>query len=109
MPTPCLRQIYWIATSSRRPDRVPRPWAVAGHLGRTRVRALLGQKAVWGAGGAWLDRTYPGSVRLVGGGGLVWWAIRATLRGLLRAVRRRDRDEAIYAVLHPLESLAWQF
>jgi hypothetical protein len=78
------------------------------HLSRATVRGLLRQKATWGAGGAWLDRAYPGSVALVSGGGLLRWAIRETIRGLFRAARRRDRDAAIYAVLHPLESLAWQ-
>jgi GT2 family glycosyltransferase len=78
------------------------------HLSRATVRGLLRQKATWGAGGAWLDRAYPGSVALVSGGGLLRWATRETIRGLFRAARRRDRDAAIYAVLHPLESLAWQ-
>lgn len=79
------------------------------HLSRLTVRGLLRQKATWGAGGAWLATVYPGSVPLARGPGLAWWALRETVRGLWRAARRRDRDAAILAVLHPLDALAWQF
>jgi GT2 family glycosyltransferase len=79
------------------------------HLNRASVRGLLRQKAIWGAGGAWLSGLYPGSVPLPTGAGLARWAVRETLRGLWRAVRRRDRDAAILAMLHPLDALAWQF
>lgn len=79
------------------------------HLSRPSVRALLRQKAAWGAGGAWLAGAYPGSVPLVGTPGLARWAARETVRGLWQALRRRDRDTAILAVLHPLDALAWQF
>ncbi len=78
------------------------------HLSRPTVRGLLRQKATWGAGGAWLATVYPGSVPLARGPGLAWWAVRETLGGLWRAARRRDRDAAILAVLHPLDALAWQ-
>ena len=79
------------------------------HLSRPTIAALLRQKALWGAGGAWLDRVYPGSVPLVSSPGLVRWALRETVRGLWRAARHRDRDTAIMALLHPLDALAWQF
>ncbi len=79
------------------------------HRNRTTVRGLLKQKALWGAGGAWLARQYPGSVPLARGPGLAAWAAREAGRGLAAAVRRRDRDAAILAVLHPLDALAWQF
>jgi GT2 family glycosyltransferase len=82
--------------------------ATVVHLSRHTVLGLLRQKAMWGAGGAWLARAYPGSVPLARGPGLAWWAVRETIRGLFRAVRRRDRDAAILAVLHPLDALAWQ-
>lgn len=82
--------------------------ALAVHLSRTTVRSLLRQKAQWGAGGAWLARAYPGSVPLAKGPGLAWWALRETTQGLLLALRRRDRDAAIYAVMRPLEALAWE-
>ncbi|HSO99112.1 MAG TPA: glycosyltransferase family 2 protein [Solirubrobacteraceae bacterium] len=83
--------------------------AAVVHLSRPTIRGLLRQKATWGAGGAWLARTYPGSVPLAGSRGLAWWAVRETIRGLYQAARRRDRDGAILAVLHPLDALAWQF
>jgi hypothetical protein len=79
------------------------------HLNRGTVRGLLRQKAIWGAGGAWLAGLYPGSVPLPTGRGLARWAARETLRGLWRAARHRDRDAAILAVLHPLDALAWQW
>jgi mycofactocin glycosyltransferase len=82
--------------------------AAVVHASRKTVRGFLAQKALWGAGGAWIDRTYPGSVPLVGSPGLVRWAVRATIGGLVTAARRRDRDAAIMAVFHPLEALAWQ-
>jgi GT2 family glycosyltransferase len=85
-----------------------REHAAVVHLSRTTVRGLLRQKALWGAGGAWLDRKYPGSVPLARGPRLAWWAVRETTRGLFQAARRRDRDAAIYALLRPLEALAWE-
>jgi hypothetical protein len=47
-------------------------------------------------------------VPLVGRAGLVRWALRAGLGGLVNAARRRDRDAAILAVFRPLEALAWE-
>ena len=83
--------------------------AVVVHASRTTLRAFLVQKAIWGAGGAWLHTIYPGSVSLVGRAGFARWALRAGLGGLLRAARRRDRDAAILAIFRPLEGLAWEF
>ena len=79
------------------------------HASRTTVRGLVTQQAVWGAGGAWVHRTYPGAVPLIGRPSVCRWALRTTLGGLLRAVRRRDRDAALMAVFRPLEALAWEF
>jgi hypothetical protein len=79
------------------------------HASRKTLRGLISQQVLWGAGGAWVDRTYPGAVPLVSSPGLVRWAARATLGGLVTAVRRRDRDAAILAVFRPVEALAWQF
>ncbi len=79
------------------------------HASRTTLRSLLVQQALWGAGGAWVHSVYPGAVPLVGNAGLARWALRTTLGGLLTALRRRDRDAAILAVLRPLDGLAWQF
>jgi len=83
--------------------------ASAGPFSRPTAIGLLKQKALWGAGGAWLSRQYPGSVALARGPGLAWWALRSTVGELYAALRRRDRDAALYAILHPLEALAWQF
>jgi GT2 family glycosyltransferase len=82
--------------------------AAVVHASRKTLRDFIAQKAVWGAGGAWLARMYPGSVPLVGRPGLIRWAARAVIGGLLTAARRRDRDAAILAVFRPLEALAWE-
>ena len=79
------------------------------HSSRATIRGFLAQQAVWGAGGAWVHRTYPGSVPLIGRRRVLSWAARTTLGGLLRAARRRDRDAALVALFRPLEALAWEF
>jgi mycofactocin glycosyltransferase len=79
------------------------------HASRKTVRGLIVQQALWGAGGAWVDRMYPGAVPIVGHSGLLRWAARVTIGGLIAAARRRDRDAAILALFRPLEALAWQF
>jgi mycofactocin glycosyltransferase len=78
------------------------------HASRKTLREFIAQQALWGAGGAWVHRMYPGSVPLVGRPGLIWWALRSTAGGLLTAARRRDRDAAIVALFRPLEALAWE-
>ncbi|MBV9310823.1 MAG: glycosyltransferase [Solirubrobacterales bacterium] len=83
--------------------------ATVEHLSRGTVWQLIKQKARWGAGGAWLNRTYPGSVPLISGGGTILWAVTATARELRGLIRRRDRDAAIYALLRPVDALAWEF
>jgi hypothetical protein len=40
---------------------------------------------------------------------MLWWAVRTLARGTWRAARRRDRDEALWAVFEPVEGLAWEF
>lgn len=82
--------------------------AAVVHASRKTLRGLVTQQALWGAGGAWVHRIYPGSVPLVGRPGLVWWAVRSFAGGLVAATRRRDRDAAILAVFRPLETLAWE-
>jgi glycosyltransferase involved in cell wall biosynthesis len=82
--------------------------AAVTHLSRATVWELIKQKARWGAGGAWLNRTYPGSVPLASGTGAVGWAVGATLSEVRGALRRRDRDAAIYALLRPVDELAWE-
>jgi GT2 family glycosyltransferase len=81
--------------------------AAVVHFNRGTLTELIRQQALWGAGGAWLERTYPGSVPLAGGSGLLRWALRETARGFL-AIRPRDRDALIYALLRPVEALAWE-
>src|SRR3954453_21593695 len=51
--------------------------AAVVHASRKTLRGFIAQQALWGAGGAWLDRAYPGSVPLVDGPGLLNWAVRA--------------------------------
>jgi hypothetical protein len=83
--------------------------ATVVHISRRTVRGLVRQKAVWGAGGAWLERNYPGSVPPARGLGLTWWAVRTSARGLLTAARSRDRDRAVVALFEPLQALAFEF
>jgi hypothetical protein len=82
--------------------------ATVVHFSRHTIRGLIKQKALWGAGGAWLSRTYPGSLQLASGRGLASWAVRSTARELIAAARQRDRDAAIYALLRPVDALAWE-
>jgi GT2 family glycosyltransferase len=79
------------------------------HLSRGSVRRFVGQQLRHGAGGAWLDRHYPGSVPRKRRPGLVWWAVRFAVKGLLRAAWKRDRDQAIWALFDPLENISYEF
>lgn len=80
--------------------------AAAVHRSRATVRAFVAQKLVHGAGGAWLEREYPGSSLPRRLPGLVWWGARAAARRLAAAARARDRDEALWALFEPLELIA---
>lgn len=86
-----------------------REGAAVVHRGRRTVRGFITQKALHGAGGAWLERRYPGSFPARRRPGLVWWAVRAMASGLISAARRRDRDKAVWAVFLPLEELSFEF
>ena len=86
-----------------------REQAEAAHRGRQTVRALLAQKACHGAAAAWLERSYPGSFPARRRPGLVWWGMRRAATGLTAAVRARDRDEALFAILDPMTTLAFEF
>jgi GT2 family glycosyltransferase len=79
------------------------------HRARRTVREFAVQQAVHGAAAAWLEREYPGSFPARRRPGLVWWGTRRLLGGVLRGVRRRDRDELVSAVLDPLEQLSYEF
>lgn len=86
-----------------------REHATVVHCSRRTVRALLAQKTLHGSGAGWLDRLYPGSFPARRRPGLLWWAVRDMTRRLLAAAWRRDRDQALLAVLDPLEQLAVEF
>ena len=77
------------------------------HTSRTTLRGLVLQQLHWGAGGAWVARKYPGSVPLIARTGLARWAVQSTLRGVVSAARKRDRDAVIFAILRPLDAIAW--
>jgi len=81
--------------------------AAVVHSSRATLAGLIKQQLQWGAGGAWLERQYPGSVPLASGSGLLRWALRETTKGFTR-IRLGDRDALIYAILRPLEGLAWE-
>ena len=79
------------------------------HLSREGVRAMARQKAIHGSAAAWLNREYEGSFPARRRPGLVWWGIRSAVKGLAAALRLRDRDRALWAVLEPLEQISYEF
>jgi GT2 family glycosyltransferase len=83
--------------------------AAVVHRSRQTVRAFITQKAIHGAGGAWLSHRYPGAFPARRRPGLVWWGVRHAVRGLLAALRSRDRDKAVWALFEPLEWLSYEF
>jgi GT2 family glycosyltransferase len=86
-----------------------REGAAVVHRSRQTVGGFATQKLCHGAGGAWLNRHYPGSAPARRRSGLTWWAVRHATTGLVAAVRARDRDKAISSLLDPLELLAHEF
>lgn len=86
-----------------------REGASAVHSSRASVRGFVRQQLLHGAGGAWLDRHYPGSVPRKHRPGLLWWGARFVVKELAKAVRRRDRDLAIWALFDPLEVISYEF
>ena len=79
------------------------------HRNRQTVRGFIKQRAMHGAGGAWLNREYPGSFPPRRRPGLVFWGLRHTVKGLATAARKRDRDTAIWALFEPLDFIVWEF
>jgi mycofactocin glycosyltransferase len=74
------------------------------HLNRRTLRGLIKQQALWGAGGAWLERAYPGAMPRDRGPGF-----RLPHRGERGGGRALGgRDAIIYALLRPVEALAWE-
>jgi hypothetical protein len=82
--------------------------ATVVHASRRTLRGFLKQKAVWGAGGQWVSREYPGSVPLIARTSFWRWALGATARALAKAARGADRDTVIFALFRPLEAIAWE-
>jgi hypothetical protein len=79
------------------------------HRSRQTVPGFVAQKALHGAGGAWLARRYPGAFPARRRPGLIWWGVRTAVSGVVRAARERDRDRAVYALFEPLELLSFEF
>jgi mycofactocin glycosyltransferase len=96
-----LRSAGWVLERRERASVV--------HHGRQTLRSFVSQKAVHGSGGAWLERRYPGSFPARRPLGLLWWALRTAAGGLVAAARARDRDRALWALLEPVEALAFEF
>jgi glycosyltransferase involved in cell wall biosynthesis len=96
-----LREVGW--------EVERREGAAVLHRSRQTVRGFVAQKALHGAGGAWLARHYPGVFPARRRAGLVWWGVRTAVSGLLSAARTRDRDRALWAVFEPLEHIAFEF
>ena len=85
-----------------------RDGAVATHVNRESALGFARQKLVHGAGGAWLDREYPGALPAQRLPGLLWWGARYLVRGLCVAARTRNRDRALWAFFRPLELIAYE-
>ena len=83
--------------------------AAVVHRSRRALRAFIAQAAVHGAGSAWLDRQYPGAFPARRRLGLLWWAVRSTTRGLLRAAHSRDRDDWVGPLYEALWELSFEF
>lgn len=75
------------------------------HASRRTLRALLDQQLVHGAGIGWLEREYPGAAPPHRWPGFLLWGIRTGAAELAGAVRARDRDAALVALVNPL--VAW--
>ena len=41
--------------------------------------------------------------------GLLWWALRASARGVIDALRQRERDVAVLALFDALEQVSFEF
>jgi glycosyltransferase involved in cell wall biosynthesis len=83
--------------------------AAVTHSSRRRLGAFVVQKALHGSGGAWLARSYQGAFPARRRLGLLWWALRTGSAGIVSGVRARDRDRALWALLEPIEVLAFEF
>jgi GT2 family glycosyltransferase len=77
--------------------------AAVVHRNRHTIRGFVRQKLTHGSGLAWVQREYPGAAVPHRLPGLLWWGVRTAGPRLARAARTRDRDEALWALLEPLE------
>lgn len=82
--------------------------ATVVHRSRPTLSGFIAQNLCHGAGGAWLDRQYPGSIPPRRRLGLAWWGARTVVGGLASAVWSRDRDAALRALLDPVDELAYE-
>lgn len=82
-----------------------REGAHVSHASRRTIRALLHQQLVHGAGIGWLESEYPGVAPPRRWPGFVLWGVRHGAAGLAGALRARDGDAAVLAVVDPL--VAW--
>ena len=86
-----------------------REHAAVVHFSRKTIRGFIAQKAIHGQACGWLDRAYPGSFPARRRPGLLWWALRSSARGVVDALRRRERDVAVLALFDALEQIAFEF
>jgi GT2 family glycosyltransferase len=85
----------------------PRDEAQVVHRSRRRLRAMLRQRARHGSGAAWLNREYPGSFPRRRWMGLSKWTAQSVASAPLHVLRGR-RDDALLAVVDPLEKWAFE-
>ena len=81
--------------------------ALVVHRSRRRLRSMLRQRARHGAGAAWLNREYPGSFPPRRWAGLSKWTAQSFARAPVHALRGQ-RDDALLAVVDPLEQWAFE-
>lgn len=80
--------------------------ALVVHRSRRTVRSVLAQRLRHGAGAAWLNHRYPGSIPRKNWIGLSVWTGRS-VAGAIAALARRRREEALFACMEPLR--VWAF
>lgn len=84
-----------------------RPRAVVIHSSRATARAWVGQLIRHGAGAAWLERRYPGSLPAPSPSALIRRLLRSGWVGLL-GVAGADREAAAFALLDIVGALAFE-
>ncbi len=80
------------------------PTAAGRRCGRSPRRRRSTVPAVHGSSGTTRASSPP-----AGAPGLLWWGLRTTARGLVTAIRTRDRDRALWALYEPVEVVVWEF